>query len=451
MELLQTIVATIITLGLLVTIHEWGHFYVARLCGVRVLRFSVGFGKPLLSWYDRKGTEYVVAAIPLGGYVKMLDEREGDVKPEELDEAFNRKPVLQRIAVVAAGPLVNLIFAVFAYWVMFLSGVSTVVPTIGQITPGSLVAQVGVPADAEVIAVDGYNTRSWDEVNLRLAARVGESGELILRVQPLDTTLTEEYRVELNSWAVDVERESPVMALGLVPWRPVVPAMIGQVLEDGRAEVAGIQAGDEIVRANSQPIENWYQLVELIRGSPEREISLEIKRAGETLQLSVIPAVKILDDGQKVGFIGAGAASVSWPEEQRRLLKHGPLDAVSVAFDKTGQMIALTLESIWKMIEGVISVKNLSGPITIAKVAGASAASGLESFISFLAYLSISLGILNLLPIPVLDGGHLLYYFVELVTGRPVSERVQIIGLKLGMAVLLSLMFVALFNDLMRL
>ena len=451
MEFLQTIFATILTLGLLVTVHEWGHFIVARLCSVRVLRFSVGFGSPLWGWTDRKGTEFVVAAIPLGGYVKMLDEREGDVPADQLQETFNRKPVLQRIAIVAAGPVVNLVFAVFAYWVMFISGVSTVAPIVGGIQNGSPAAMADVPEQGEIISIDGYRTLSWEEVNLRLASRVGDSGELLIRIKDSDSTLPIERRIVLDEWRVDMESQSPVSALGLQPWSPEIPAVIGRLLEDGRGLQSGLMVGDQIERVNETPVLDWNHLVELIQKSPESAIRLLVLRAGERIEIEVTPASKLNSEGRPVGFIGAGVAPVGWPEEYQRVIQYGVIDAVSEAINKTEQMIVLTLESIGKMIEGVISVKNLSGPITIAKVAGASAASGLESFISFLAYLSISLGILNLLPIPVLDGGHLLYYLVELVTGKPVSEKVQGIGLKIGIAMLLSLMFVAFFNDLMRL
>jgi len=451
MELLHTIVITIITLGILVTIHEWGHFYVARRCGVKVLRFSVGFGKAIYTWKDKQDTEYAIATIPLGGYVKMLDEREGDVPESQLEQAFNRKPVMQRIAIVAAGPLVNLIFAVFAYWFMFTTGVSTVAPVIGKVTPDTPAFTANIPSNAEIISIDGHKTLSWDEVNLRLVARVGESGPLLIQIKEDGSTLVREYKIQLSDWRVDVETESAVTALGLVPWRPDVPAQIGRLVENGRAESAGLQVGDFITTANGVPVRDWYHLVSFIQEKPEQLLELVVSREGQELAISITPAEKIADDGRRYGFIGAAAQSVSWPEEYKRTLQYGFVQAAVSALDKTLQMISLTLESIWKMIEGVISVKNLSGPITIAKVASASASSGLESYISFLAYLSISLGILNLLPIPVLDGGHLLYYTVELVTGKPVSERVQIIGLKIGMALLFTLMFVALFNDFMRL
>ncbi len=451
MELLQTLLATLVALGVLVTIHEWGHFWVARRCGVKVLRFSVGFGKPLWMRTAADGTEYAIAAIPLGGYVRMLDEREGDVPESLRDQAFNNKPVLQRIAIVAAGPLVNLLFAVFAYWFLFMSGISTVVPVVGGIAPGSPAAQAGVDSGYEVLEVDGHSVRSWNEVNLRLAARVGESGSIELLMGEPSRGFAHSYQVPIDNWSVDLERQSPLMALGLEPWQPDFPAVIGQLLPDGAAKRDGLMVGDRVLSVNGDPVQNWQQLVGMIQQSPEQRLQLLIEREGRRQALQLTPGSRTLEDGRVQGYVGAGVAAVEMPDAMQRTLSYGPVDALVNGFHKTGQMIGLTLDSIGKMIAGVISVKNLSGPITIAKVAGTSAASGLESFISFLAYLSISLGVLNLLPIPMLDGGHLLYYVVELVRGRPVSEQVQMLGLRIGMALLFSLMALAIINDIARL
>lgn len=451
MDLLQTLLATLVALGVLVTIHEWGHFWVARRCGVKVLRFSVGFGRPLWMRKGRDGTEYAVAAIPLGGYVRMLDEREGDVPESMRDQAFNNKSVYQRIAIVAAGPLVNLIFAVLAYAFLFLSGISVVVPVIGEITPGSPAARAAVPVEQEVLAVDGREVQSWNEINLRLASHVGETGNIELTVGEPARGMARSYTVPIDQWQVDLERESPLTALGITPWRPEIPPVIGQLLPDGAAAAAGLQSGDRILAVDGEPVQDWVALVKIIQASPERQLEVLIERQGQEQSLLLTPARRQLQDGAVQGYIGAGVAEFEFPPEMQRTLSYGPVDALVAGVEKTGQMITLTLESIGKMIAGVISVKNLSGPITIAKVAGTSAASGLESFVSFLAYLSVSLGVLNLLPIPMLDGGHLLYYVVELVRGRPVSEQVQMLGLRVGMALLFSLMALAIVNDLARL
>ncbi|GAA0791590.1 sigma E protease regulator RseP [Marinobacterium sediminicola] len=451
MELLQTLLATLVALGVLVTIHEWGHFWVARRCGVKVLRFSVGFGKPLWMRTAADGTEYAIAAIPLGGYVRMLDEREGDVPEALRNQAFNNKPVLQRIAIVAAGPLVNLIFAVLAYWFLFMSGISTVVPLVGGVAAGSPAAVAGVDSGYEVLEVDGHPVRTWNEVNLRLAARVGESGIIELMMGDPKRGYAHSYQVEINDWSVDLERESPLSALGLEPWQPSFPAVIGQLLPDGVAARDGLKVGDKVLSVDGESVEDWLHLVRLIQSSPSKSLQLSVEREDGRHTVVVTPESRTFEDGRVHGYIGAGVAPVEMPESMQRTLSYGPVDALVNGIHKTGQMISLTLDSIGKMIAGVISVKNLSGPITIAKVAGTSAASGLESFISFLAYLSISLGVLNLLPIPMLDGGHLLYYVVELVRGRPVSEQVQMLGLRIGMALLFSLMALAIINDIARL
>ncbi len=451
MELLQTLLATLVALGVLVTIHEWGHFWVARRCGVKVLRFSVGFGKPLWMRTAADGTEYAIAAIPLGGYVRMLDEREGEVPEALRDQAFNNKPVLQRIAIVAAGPLVNLVFAVFAYWFLFMSGINAVVPVVGGVTPDLPAARAGVDSGYEVLEVDGHAVRSWSEVNLRLAARVGESGAIELLMGEPRRGYAHSYQVPITDWHVDLERQSPLAALGLEPWQPDFPAVIGQLLPDGAAMRDGLMVGDRVLEVNGEPVQDWLHLVQLIQQAPGEALQLVIEREGQRRELSLVPGSRTLDNGRMQGYIGAGVAPVEVPESMQRTLSYGPVDALVNGLQKTGQMIGLTLDSIGKMIAGVISVKNLSGPITIAKVAGTSAASGLESFVSFLAYLSISLGVLNLLPIPMLDGGHLLYYVVELVRGRPVSEQVQMLGLRIGMALLFSLMALAIINDIARL
>ncbi|BBB28535.1 RIP metalloprotease RseP [Neptunomonas japonica] len=451
MEIIQTLLATVVTLGILVTIHEWGHYWVARRCGVKVLKFSVGFGKSLWSRIGKDGTEYSVSAIPLGGYVKMLDEREGNVPEHLSSQAFNNKPVLQRIAIVAAGPLVNLIFAVFAYWLMFVVGVSAFVPIVGSVEQGSVMDRAGVPAGVEVVQVDGYPVRSWDEVNLRFASRIGESGLLSIAVLNSASAVPKVYNVALKDWNVDIENESPLSAMGIQPYRPEVEPILDHIVPGGAAEFSGLQVGDVVVDVDGVSIVNWMALVETIQSSAGQALAFSVRRAGELRVLKVTPKNRVLEDGSVQGVIGAGVKPPVWPEGMLRTIQYGPLDAIGVAYDKTLHMVGLTLDSIWKMIEGAISVKNLSGPITIAKVAGASAASGFEPFISFLAYLSISLGVLNLLPIPVLDGGHLLYYGIELITGKPVSEKIQEIGFKLGMALLLSLMTLAIVNDVMRL
>ncbi|WP_027960331.1 RIP metalloprotease RseP [Halomonas halodenitrificans] len=451
MGVIQNILAVIVVLGLLITFHEFGHFWVARRCGVKVLRFSVGFGTPIWSRRDRHGTEYAIAAIPLGGYVKMLDEREGAVAHEERDRAFNRKSVWQRIAIVAAGPLANFLLALVAYWALFVAGTTTVAPVIGEVAPGSPAEQGGLRVDHEITAVQGEAVRSWEEINLKLVAAIGEPEALSIATRPNATAEPREHRVPVDNWLVRQDPPRPLATLGVAPWRPSMPAILGQVVEGEAAAVGGLEAGDEILRVDGEALNGWRHFVEIVRASPGQPLELGVSRDGRQLSLTVTPRSREQEEGVSIGYVGAGVAPVEWPEEYRREVRYGPVAAVGEAFARTGEMVALTFGAVRKMLVGLISPSNLSGPITIAQISGDSARAGLESFISFMAYLSISLGVLNLLPIPVLDGGHLLYYAVEVVRGRPVSERTQAIGLRIGLALVGSLMLMAIYFDLMRL
>ncbi|SHK23899.1 sigma E protease regulator RseP [Halomonas caseinilytica] len=451
MGLIQNVLAVIVVLGLLITFHEFGHFWVARRCGVKVLRFSVGFGKPLWSRYDRHGTEFAVAAIPLGGYVKMLDEREGPVPPEERHRAFNHKNVWQRIAIVAAGPLANFLLALVAYWALFVVGTTTVVPVIGEVTPGSPAAEGGLATGQEITAIEGEAVRSWEEVNLELVSVIGASGDLTVAARDEGDSVAREHRLPVQDWLVRQDPPRPLETLGIAPWRPEVPAVIDRLADGEPAAEAGLASGDKILSLDGQPVDSWSHFVEQVQARPGERLDIEVARDGETLTLPLTPRAREQEDGTRVGYIGAGVAPVAWPEEYRRDIRYGPLAALGQAANRTGDMTLLTLDAIRKMLVGLISPSNLSGPITIARIAGDSARSGMESFVSFLAYLSISLGVLNLLPIPVLDGGHLLYYIVEVVRGRPVSERAQALGLRIGLALVGTLMLMALYFDLMRL
>ena len=451
MGLIQNILAVIVVLGLLITFHEYGHFWVARRCGVKVLRFSVGFGKPIWSRRDRYGTEFVVAAIPLGGYVKMLDEREAPVPDDQLGQAFNRKTVWQRIAIVSAGPLANFLLAIVAYWALFVVGTTTVAPVIGSVESGSPAEQGGLTAGQEIVAVQGESVRSWEEINLKLVAAIGASGEMSVDARADATAEPREYRLPVENWLVRQDPPQPLPSLGVTPWRPPFPAVLGQVVPGEAADAAGLQAGDEVQAVDGTPVDDWMHFVDIVRASPGESLSVEVLREGEALTLSLTPGRNELEEGVSIGYIGAGVAPVEWPEEYRREIRYGPVAAVGQAMSRTGEMTVLTLDAIRKMLVGLISPSNLSGPITIAQISGDSARAGLEAFVSFLAYLSISLGVLNLLPIPVLDGGHLLYYFMEVVRGRPVSEQAQAVGLRIGLALVGTLMLMAIYFDLMRL
>ncbi|WP_339486105.1 sigma E protease regulator RseP [Pseudomonas sp. EL_65y_Pfl2_R95] len=450
MSALYMIAGTLIALGVLVTFHEFGHFWVARRCGVKVLRFSVGFGTPLLRWHDRQGTEFVLAAIPLGGYVKMLDEREGEVPVEEAHRSFNRKTVGQRIAIVAAGPIANFLLAIAFFWCVALLGSQQVRPVIGNVAESSLAADAGLVAGQEIVAINGEPTNGWSAVNLQLVRRLGESGVLDVTVKNSGSTVQSAEQIQLKDWLQGVEEPDPIAALGIRPWRPEIKPVLAEVDPKGPAAAAGLQVDDELVALDGKALSDWQQVVDEVRALPGKSVTLQIIRAGQSQDVGVTLAARG-EEGARSGYLGAGVKPVDWPPEMLREVSYGPLEAVAESVKRTWTMSVLTLDSLKKMLFGELSVKNLSGPITIAKVAGASAESGVGDFLNFLAYLSISLGVLNLLPIPVLDGGHLLFYLVEWVRGRPLSERVQGWGMQIGISLVVGVMLLALVNDLSRL
>ncbi|WP_313048580.1 RIP metalloprotease RseP [Pseudomonas soli] len=450
MTALYMIVGTLIALGVLVTFHEFGHFWVARRCGVKVLRFSVGFGTPLLRWHDRHGTEFVVAAIPLGGYVKMLDEREGEVPAALIEQSFNRKSVRQRIAIVAAGPVANFLLAILFFWVLAMLGSQQVRPVIGAVEAGSLAASAGLGVGQEIVSIDGKPTNGWSAVNLQLVRRLGESGTLRVGVLDEGAATERQLDITLNNWLKGADEPDPIQSLGLRPWRPAMVPVLAEIDPKGPAAAAGLKTGDKLLALDGVALGDWQQVVDAVRARPERTVSLSIERDGATLEVPVTLARK--GEGQASGgYLGAGVKAGEWPAKMLREVSYGPLEAVGEGLSRTWNMSVLTLESLKKMLFGELSVKNLSGPITIAKVAGASAQSGVGDFLNFLAYLSISLGVLNLLPIPVLDGGHLLFYLIEWARGRPLSDRVQGWGVQIGISLVVGVMLLALINDLGRL
>lgn len=455
MDIIQPILALILTLGILVTIHEYGHYWVAKKCGVKVLRFSVGFGKAIYSWKNKTGTEFVIASIPLGGYVKMLDEREAPVASEELSQAFNRKTVSQRIAIASAGPIANFLFAILAYWLMFLSGFNVLIPTIGSVETDSIADRAGLRSGYEIVAVDQTETLGWHSVSMNLINRIGDSGQIEIMASPAPGINKQRFMLDVQDWMVDKEPRELISDLGLTPYKPEIPAILGQILEESPAQVAGLNVGDKIIRAEGQGIDTWFDLVDIIKASPLKSIRLDILRtldgAESTLQFDITPALQNDENGKAVGKLGIGVAAFSYPEEMIRTVSYGPIDSGVEAVIKVWSDTKMTLIAIKKMILGLISLDNLSGPITIAQVASESIGSGTEAFLSFLGLLSVSLGILNLLPIPVLDGGHILFYALEGLRGKPLAEKWQMLGIKIGISFVLVLMSLAFYNDVMRL
>jgi regulator of sigma E protease len=435
MDILQYILALLVTLGILVTFHEFGHYLIARWCGVKVLRFSVGFGRPLLMWRSKGGTEFTVAAIPLGGYVRMLDEREGDVPESELSQAFNRQPPSRRIAIALGGPVANFLLAVVVYWALFVMGTTEIVPAIDQVEPGTPAYAAGLRGGEEIVAVDGRPTASWMQVNMALAGRLGDSGEIQIEARRPGGERRAVYRLEVARWHRGAAEPDLLGSLGL---RPTLPAVAGHVLPDSPAAGAGLRDGDWIRAIDGTPVRDWAEWVERIRAAPGEVLAMEVDRDGQRQTIDVAIA-----EQSGHGFIGVAPLM--------REIRYSPLAAVGLSLRETWSKTLLTLDLLKKMVQGAVSTKTLGGPILIAQVTGDSAQAGLSHYLAVLALLSISLGVLNLLPIPILDGGHILFYTTEMIIGRPVPERMQVWGVQIGLLLVAGLMVMVFYNDITRL
>ena len=447
--LLWNIGAFIVALGLLVAVHEFGHFWVARRCGVKVERFSIGFGKAIWRRLGKDGTEYVLALIPLGGYVKLLDGRVDELKPGEEAQAFNHKSVWARMAIVAAGPMANFVFALFAFWLMFMIGVPSVKPVVGEVRPASIVAEAGILPGMEIVGVGGEETGDWESVTYALISHLGDDS-VQLKLKAANTSYAVDKTLQLAGWKFDPDKESPIGSLGIVPLGGKVLPVVEAVVPSSASEKAGLQIGDRIKGVDGEAITEWAQFVERVQQSPAQPLQVTVERGGSEMTLTLTPDGKKVK-GQLVGFVGLSPQLVPLPDEYRTLLQYGPLQALWHGVQKTWSLITLTFDMIGKLIGGIVSLDNLSGPISIAKGAGSSADYGLVYFLGFLALISVNLGIINLFPLPVLDGGHLVYFLIEAITGKPVSEKIQEVGFRIGAAILMLLMGIALFNDFARL
>jgi regulator of sigma E protease len=450
MNILWSLAAFIVALGVLITVHEFGHFWVARRCGVRVERFSVGFGRALWRRTDRQGTEYVLAIIPLGGYVKMLDERVEAVAPEFRHQSFNNKKIWQRAAIISAGPIANFIFAVFAYWLIFVIGVPTVRPVVANVTANSIAAQSNISPGMELKSVAGIETPDWDSVRMALIGEIGDD-QTTVGIAPFGSNNVVEKTLNLRQWQFDPEKQDPVVSLGMIPRGPQIESVLQEVQPDSAAQKAGLQAGDRIVKVDGQILESWQSFVIQVRDNPGKPISLEVERGGSPVALTLTPDTKSAGKGKIQGFAGVVPKVVPLPDEYKTIRQYGPFVAFYEAGDKTWQLMKLTVSMLGKLITGDVKLNNLSGPISIAQGAGMSAEYGLVSYLTFLALISVNLGIINLFPLPVLDGGHLLFLAIEKLKGGPVSERVQDFSYRIGSVLLVLLMGLALFNDFSRL
>ena len=447
-----SVLAFLFAIGVLVAVHEWGHYIVARMAGVKVLRFSIGFGKPI--WSRIAGpdqTEYCVSAIPLGGYVKLLDEREGDVPVTELSRAFNRIPVSRRIAILLAGPFMNFIFAIFAFWLMYTVGVPGLQPIVGEVQVGSIAAQAGLQPEDRIVVVGNQSVATWEGTMLEILNEMLSDDEIRMEIARSDGT---SHTLSLNIEGKIGELTEPgelFNGLGMSPWSPTLEPIVDEIIVGGAAESAGLLSGDRVVSAAGQPVASWIDWVEYVRLRPGEEVELLIDRQGQRQRALLTIGKMQLDDGTIIGRIGAGPmVPDGLYDRYSDLQRYGIIAAIPVAFERTWSMSFLTIRMVTRIVTGDVSVKNIGGPINIAQYAGYSASIGVAAFLNFLAVVSLSLGILNLLPVPVLDGGQVLYQLLELLKGSPLSARAELVGQQIGILFLMIVMGFAFYNDLSR-
>ena len=459
MTFILTLLAAIFVLGPLIALHEWGHYIVARLCGVKVLTYSIGFGPKLAGWTSkRSGIDYRISALPLGGYVKMLDEREGKVAEHEQHLAFNRQHPLKKIAIVAAGPIMNFIIAIALFWVLFMTPSEQLATTIGQVLPDTPAAIANLPTGDKIVAIDGHEVQTWEGINYRLAGRMGETDKVSITLQSQAIDSAQNQRTTYQAPVTDfmqgsAQGKDALTSFGMLPWQPTIKPVIGNLSADGAASLQGLKVGDQITAINETPITDWISATRIIRDSPEVLLDFTVLRDGKSVQVQIMPQGKKDNLGNDFGQIGAMVAetNIVIPEAYKNTVVYGPGESLIKSFEKTEQLAVMTVSSMGKMLSGMIGLDNLSGPITIAKVAKQSFDISWEMVLSTAALISLSLAVLNLLPIPILDGGHIVYYLFELIRGKPLPEGIQVAGLNIGLLLLAGFMVLAIGNDISRL
>ncbi|MDN6276779.1 MAG: RIP metalloprotease RseP [Psychrobacter sp.] len=472
MTFLLTLLAAIFVLGPLIALHEWGHYIVARLCGVKVLTYSIGFGPKLFGWTSKKsGIDYRISALPLGGYVKMLDAREGEVAKEEQHLAFNHQHPLKKIAISAAGPIMNFVIAIALFWVLFMTPSEQLATKIGQVLPETPAATAQLPVGETIVAIDSHDVQSWEGINYRLAGRMGETGNVSITLQSdaatpniatanIDATNVETsnavqtYQVPVTAFMQgEAKGQDALTSFGMLPWQPDIVPVIGELTPDGAAIRQGLEVGDRITAINGEEITDWISATRIIRDNPETLLPFTVLRDEKPIQLQIMPQGKKDNLGNDFGQIGARVAEsdIVIPDAYKTTVVYGAGESLVKSFEKTEQLAVMTLSSMGKMLSGMIGLDNLSGPITIAKVAKQSFDISWQMVLSTAGFISLSLAVLNLLPIPVLDGGHIVYHFIELIRGKPLSEGVQMVGLNIGLLLLVGFMVLAIGNDISRL
>ena len=443
---LINLVAFIVAISILVAVHEFGHYIVGRLCGMKVLRFSIGFGKPVwtrIAGKDR--TEYCISAIPLGGYVKFLDEREGPIDPEDQGRAFNHKPIASRIVVLLAGPFFNFLFAILAYWILFINGIPTMKPAVGEVTAGTYAAEAGLEFGDRILKVGDRNATDWETALVSMLDEMLGDGRVPLELEGADGWVRE-TTIDVGDDASRLTEPGMLFdGLGFQPWQP--PAIVGTVAEDGAAYAGGIEEGDRITAIDGESVVTFRDLQQIVRARPHETVIVELIRRNAGLSREVTLGSQELD-GVITGLLGVGISTAS--TDYWYVRKYAPFAAIGQAVERSWTTIGFTVRMLSRMLTGEVSIKNISGPINIAQYAGNSAAAGINAFLDFLALISISLGVLNLLPIPILDGGQIVYQTIEALKGSPLSEKAQLFGQKVGILALLLLMSFAFYNDIAR-
>lgn len=451
MNILLPIFSFIFAILLLVSLHEFGHFWVARKLGVKVLRFSIGFGRPIFLWHGKDGTEYAIAWLPLGGYVRLLDEREMEVPAAEKHLAFNNKPLLTRFLVLVAGPLMNWVLALLLFWLIFVIGFEQLKPVIGKITPASIAAQAGLQSNQQITQVDGSATPSWQKVLLAVVYRLGETNTMQINAVSENSTQAQNYLLNLKSWTVNGLNPDPLESLGIVPYQPFIPPVVAMVQKNSPAAKAGIQVGDQIVAFNDTTITDWQELMSYVQKHPGENIRLTLKRAGKQQIIAAQIGKKLATNFKSYGFLGIGPAPVDYPAEMKIKRHYSIFDAWKPAWQETNSFTFFNFVMLGKMAMGRISMQSLGGPVTVFTSAKDALKQGIVTYFSFLAIFSTMLAAINILPIPGLDGGHILFLGIEAIRRRPIAINTQILAWRIGMIFLIAIMLQATVNDLIRL